>query len=283
MRRSSAASVSPRAAPLLLCGVPVRFAVVVVGVVSVVLLKVDLVQRLARRLLVALDLLQDAELALSEASERTAQHDGEHHTDRDQKAGEVLAEDDGLLHKRNLLGFEDDRELRELGLQVGVAVPPDLRGLGPLAVARVDAREEAHAAHDPAKGHEALGVEHVVVVEVEDELRAAAVRARSVERERAAHVPVRVFDAHFVGNVPTSVPVVLQRGVWADTKLGEEAWHNSVKCSSVKEAGVYQLAKPTSPNRGFGLSYCDHNLSNMSRLKLHCKLNSEVVTVCTVK
>eukprot|EP00965_Chrysotila_dentata_P251403 6210028-Pleurochrysis_carterae.AAC.5 len=95
---------------------------------------------------------------------------------------------------------------------------------------------------------------------------------------RDSHVPVRVFDAHFVGNVPTSVPVVLQRGVWADTELGEEAWHNSVKCSSVKEAGVYQLAKPTSPNRGFGLSYCDHNLSNMSRLKLHCKLNSEVVT-----
>eukprot|EP00965_Chrysotila_dentata_P251402 6210028-Pleurochrysis_carterae.AAC.4 len=97
-----------------------------------------------------------------------------------------LACGSAVFAPRRLLGFEDDRELRELGLQVGVAVPPDLRGLGPLAVARVDAREEAHAAHDPAKGHEALGVEHVVVVEVEDELRAAAVRARSVERERAA-------------------------------------------------------------------------------------------------
>eukprot|EP00964_Phaeocystis_antarctica_P023320 scaffold13052_cov63-Phaeocystis_antarctica.AAC.1 len=165
--------------------------------------------------------------------------------------------------------------------QVCIALLPDVGGLRSVPVARVDGVDHVHAPHDPTKGHDARVVQLVVVIVVDQQLRAAPLRAasRAARREGdgAPHVPVLVLDgALLLEHLP--VPVPLQGDVPAQTELNQEAWHHPVERTPGEKVAVDELLEAPGGDRRLGLAHGHQEavpaLRRQGDLKLDCVLQT---------
>ena len=175
-------------------------------------------------------------------------HGSADHAEGERGARRVLREGEGLLHEGHLLRANDVRQPRELAVEVGITSRAYERLLGPFAVARIDGGKHIHAVDHAAKRHHALHVERLIVVVVDEDLRATRARTSGRKGDRASHVPVRVLDVRFVAQRAARVPFALAREIAVQPELDDEAGHDAEETAAVEEARGDQLEEASCSN-----------------------------------